>query len=197
MKRQQEQEQNMSKKDMVITALGTKLVLHIIPPPERNESGVEMPKSKMYRISGPAAKRYMAMTAEVEEWDDPGRLDEALKDVEGGMDVSMPCDYTFSELRYGMVVGENPELSRKVAGFPQFGDIVLFHAKRGVDCASFSRLSRGSGSIAEYSIASHDGTRRTVVPRGSKLIILKDAEEDIAGIKWTFTEMVEMDKDVT
>lgn len=123
------------------------------------------------KIDGHSAIEHTKAIAEVEEWDHR-KLDEALCDVSSGATQTATLDINFSSITYGVVVGENPELDKKIAGFPQFGDVVIFKSDCGMDSTSFGRLSRGSGKVNEYIIRNRDGSRRLSLQRSDKLVIL-------------------------
>ena len=129
--------------------------------------------------------------AEYEQWSEK-ELAEALMDVRDGMDVSTPWDTLKSSLAYGMVISSNDEANRKVAGFPQFGDIVLWRRQHGFDCKAIAKMARQNGAGHEGKVCSADGSR--IAALGSDSPVVLDWGKDIVGIVSRWKEMVKENK---
>lgn len=145
-----------------------------------------MPTHRTRNLSPEEARAHVRNQAEAEQWDQD-QLIAALDDVDKGMISNTPWDVHSSNLAYGVVIGENPDVDRRVAGFPEFGDVVLWHRTKGADCASIGKLLRDSGSATQYPINSRDRTRQITVNRGDKPVILH--WNDVVGIKWKWSEL--------
>lgn len=132
------------------------------------------------------AAQYVLSLAEHEQWSEK-ETNEALMDVKDGMDISTPWDTLKSNLAYGMVVSSNDKADRRVAGFPQFGDIVLWKRQRGFDCKAIAKLTRDNSDDTKGMVCSADGKRRASL--GDDPPVVLDWKEHIVGIVFKWEEM--------
>ncbi len=147
----------------------------------------------MSHLTPNEAREHIVQTAVIEKWE-PDEVSDALDDVDNGLDLSLSSDITSSSMAYGIVVGENEEADKKIAGFPEFGDVVVWGRLQGYDCSSFGRLSCGTGTLTHYPVRSRDGSREIIIKRGEKLVILD--WQEVIGIRWTFKELRELEEKV-
>lgn len=122
--------------------------------------------------------------ARIEGWSQ-SELDDALADVAGGMDLTDDWNVHKGNLAYGVVISRNDEAARKVAGFPEFGDVVLWRRVRGKDCAAIEKLTRENGPDTKGQVCNADGSRRITIHGAAKPVILNWGD-DIIGVvaKW-------------
>lgn len=123
------------------------------------------------------------MLAEIEGWTQK-ELNEALADVREGMDLKEDWNVHRGHLTYGVVISSNREAEKRVAGFPEFGDVVLWNRKRGFDCKAIEKLARDNSPESTGQVCNHDKSRSVTI--GSDPPVILDWKNDIIGIvaKW-------------
>lgn len=134
------------------------------------------------------ARDYIRAVSDIEGWSERETL-EALDDVRDGMDVSNSWHIHKGALAYGIVISENHEADTKVCGFVEFGDVILWHRKRGQDCRAIRKLSRENSEGMEGYVTNGDGTRMIEFVRGDDPVILNDWRCDVVGVVWKWHEM--------
>lgn len=126
---------------------------------------------------------HVTMIAELDGWSRE-ELAEALMDVRGGMDMKEEWNVHRGNLIYGVVISSNLEADRRVAGFPEFGDIVLWNRKRGFDCKAIEKLVRENATETAGQVCNHDKSRSIAI--GTATPVILNWKTDIIGIvsKW-------------
>lgn len=172
---------------LTLTGINDKLILAPVERPQQTKGGLFLPNFKMKAVETASDIKCEVDAHRVMTECEESELDTMWDDLANTTHFRIPMEVTASSMRLYIVIGENPEVDKKVAGFPAFGDLVMARSDCGADSTAIPKLCYDSGTLNHYFVCSQDKTRVLRINRSTVPVIID--WQDIVGLVLTHEEM--------